>query len=78
MRQGSQEVINRRWVLGQADEDVAAGGLDVYRLEPVLLHVEVSAHLGASKQQAAIELVGPLVVVADQLGDFTFVAGAQA
>ncbi len=43
-----------------------------------MLHVEVGTHLGTGEQQAAVQLVGPLVVVADQFGDFAFVAGAQA
>ncbi|MNL66183.1 hypothetical protein D3C87_1906060 [compost metagenome] len=60
-----QEVIDGRRVLRQADEDVAAGGLHVHRFEAVLVHVEVGAHFGAGEQQAAVEFVGPLVVVAD-------------
>ncbi|MNZ62646.1 hypothetical protein D3C78_807740 [compost metagenome] len=76
--QGGEEVIDGWRVLGQADEDVATGGLHVHRLEPVLLHVEVGAHLGTGEQQAPVQLVGPLVVMADQLGDLALVAGAQA
>lgn len=64
--------------LGQADEDVATGNLHVHGLEAVLVHVEVGAHLGAGEQQATVELVGPLMVVADQLGHLAFVADAQA
>ena len=73
-----QEVVDGRRVLRQADEDVAAGGLHLDRLQAVLLHVEVGAHLGAGEQQAAIQLVGPLVVGADQLGHLAFLAHAQA
>ncbi|MNZ89688.1 hypothetical protein D3C78_1086230 [compost metagenome] len=73
-----QEVIDGRRVLRQADEDVAASGLHVHRLEAVLVHVEVGAHFGAGEQQATVEFVGPLVVVANQLGDLALVAGAQA
>ena len=77
MVQRRQEVINGRRVLRQADEDVAAGGLHVHRFEAVLLHVEVGAHFGAGEQQATVQLVGPLVVMADQLGDLAFFTGAQ-
>ncbi|MNQ48150.1 hypothetical protein D3C85_620170 [compost metagenome] len=73
-----QEVIDGWWVLRQADEDVAAGGLHVHRFEAVLVHVEVGAHFGAGEQQAAVEFVGPLVVVADQFGNLAFFAGAQS
>ncbi|MNZ27448.1 hypothetical protein D3C78_446670 [compost metagenome] len=78
MGQGGEEVVDRRRVLGQRDEDIAAGGLHVDRLEAVLLHVEVGAHFGAGEQQAAIQFVGPLVVGADQLGDLALFADAQA
>ncbi|MCY1303048.1 hypothetical protein D9M70_527370 [compost metagenome] len=74
----TQEVVDGRRVLGQRDEDVAAGGLHVHRLQAVVLHVEVVAHLGAGEQQAAVQLVGPLVVGADQLGDLALVAHAEA
>ena len=78
MAERRQEVINGRWIFGQADKDVAASSLHVHRLEAVLLHVEIGAHLGAGEQQAAVQLVGPLVVVAHQFGDLALLAGAQA
>ncbi len=73
-----QEVIDGRRVLRQADEDVPASGFHVHRFQAVLLHVEVGAHLGAGEQQAAVQFVSPLVVMADQFGDFAFFTGAQA
>ena len=78
MVQRRQKVINGRRVLGQADKNVAAGGLHVHRLEAVLLHVEVGAHLGTGEQQPPVQFVGPLVVMAHQFGDLALVAGAQA
>ncbi|MCY1393611.1 hypothetical protein D9M71_85120 [compost metagenome] len=77
MVQGRQEIIDGRWVLRQADENVTTGGLHVHGLEAVLLHVEIGAHFGAGEQQAAVQFVGPLVVMADQLGHLALVAGAQ-
>ncbi|MCY1299033.1 hypothetical protein D9M70_485470 [compost metagenome] len=78
MGQGGEEVVDGWRVFRQVDEDVAAGALHVHGLEAVFLHVEVGAHFGAGEQQAAVEFVGPLVVWADQFGDFALVADAQA
>ncbi len=72
MVQRRQEVINGRRVFRQADEDVTASGFHIHRLQAVLLHVEVGAHFGAGEQQATVQLIRPLVVVADQFGDFAF------
>ncbi|MNF58121.1 hypothetical protein D3C84_396690 [compost metagenome] len=77
MGQGSEEVVNRRRSFGQGDEDVAACGFALHRLEAVVLHIEVGAHLGAGEQEAAVDLVGPLMVRANQLGHLALVAGTQ-
>ncbi|MNP20842.1 hypothetical protein D3C76_1134340 [compost metagenome] len=73
-----QELVDGGRVFRQADEDVAAGHLHVHWLQAIFLHVEVGAHLGTGEQQATVQFVGPLVVVADQLGHLAFVADAQA
>src|SRR5690606_14100005 len=76
--QGRKELVDGRRVVRQADEDEAAGGLAVDRLEAVIGQVEAFAHFGAGEQQAAVQFVGPLVVRAHQLGDLALVADAQA
>ena len=53
--------------VGQADEDVAADAFAGDRLQAELGLVEILAHL-AGKQQRAVEIIGPLVIGADELG----------
>ena len=76
--QGREELVDGRRIVRQADEDEAAGGLAVHRLEVVVGQLEAFTHLGAGEQQAAVQLVGPLVVGAHQFGDLALVADAQA
>ena len=78
MGQTGEELVDRRRVVRQGDEDEAAGGLAVHRLEAVRLHVEVGAHLGAGEQQVALEVVSPLMIGTDQIRHLTSVFGAQA
>ena len=77
VRQGGEELVDGRRVFRQGDEDVAAGGLALHRFQAVVLEVEVGAHFAAGEQQATVQLVGPLVVGADQLGDLALVRYAQ-
>ncbi|ENN89027.1 hypothetical protein RHSP_02217 [Rhizobium freirei PRF 81] len=56
-----------RGVLRQADEDIAGDAFAVDLLQRILALVEILGHL-AGKEQRAVELVGPLVVGADELG----------
>ncbi len=76
--EGHQEIVDRRWMLGQADEDEAAGGAHVDRLEAIGAEIEIAAHVAAGEQQPTVELVGPLMVGADQLGELALVLDAQA
>ena len=61
-------------LFGKADEDVAADGFAMDRLQAVLVLVEILAHL-AGKQQLAVQLVGPLVIGTDKLGGGALGAG---
>src|SRR5262249_55315688 len=56
-----------RSVLREADEDIAADALAMNRLQGELALVEILCHLPGEKQRA-VELVGPLVIGADELG----------
>ena len=60
------EGVEGRGVVGEADVDEAAHVAAVDRIEPMRRGVEVRAHV-ARPQQPAVELVGPLVVGADDL-----------
>ena len=64
-------------LVGQADEDVAADAFASDRLQAELALVEAVGHL-ASKQEPAVELVGPLVIGADQLRRRALVGIADA
>ena len=75
--QRGEELVDGRWVLGQADKHVAAGGFNVHRFEAVLRHVETCTHFSAREQQSPVQFIGPLVVMAHQFGDFAFGRGAQ-
>ncbi len=72
------EVAHVRRILGEADEQVAAGLGQRDRGESVVLESKVLAHLGAGEQQASVQLVGPLMVGAHQLGQLALFGGAQA
>ena len=60
------EGVERRGVVGEADVDEAVDVAAVDGLQAVLGRVEVRVHV-ARPEQAAVELVGPLVVGADDL-----------
>ena len=64
-------------LLGEADEDVAADALTGDGLQAELGLVEAFGHL-PGEQQSPVQLVGPLMVGADQLGGGALLRGADA
>jgi hypothetical protein len=64
-------------VLGQADEDVAADAFASDRLQAELALVEIRRPSGG-RTAAAVELVGPLVIGADELCRRAFLGVADA
>ncbi|MDT4878004.1 hypothetical protein FQZ97_1135680 [compost metagenome] len=65
-----------RGIVGQADEDQARQGAHVHGLEAHFRGVEVGTHV-LGVDQLAGQVVGPLVVGADDVAQLTLVALAQ-
>ena len=59
-------------IIGQADKDIATGGLGMHLLQREVGLVEAFPHVIAGIDQIAVQLVGPLMVRADHLGDLAF------
>ena len=72
-----EERLDRRRLVGEADVDDARRLHAGDRLQPVLRGVELRPHV-PGVEQAPVELVGPLVVRADELRRRPLVRGADA
>jgi len=60
--------IEIRRGIGQADVDQASKVSEVDRFQPIFCRIEIGPH-AVGPNQLAVEVAGPLVIAADQLGD---------